>query len=99
MLATHQTEDVAAICDRVVVIDQGRVFFEGTPDELAATATGMVWSSASHARDATVSWRTASGRYRVIGDRPSDGEAVEPTIEDAYLVMLGQRALATEGAA
>lgn len=99
VLATHQTEDVAAICDRVIVMDHGRVFFEGTPLELAATADGKVWSSAAHAPAATLSWRTASGRYRVIGDRPDDAEPVEPTIEDAYLIMLGRRALASEDAA
>ena len=99
VLATHQTEDVAAICDRVVVIDHGKVFFEGTPVELALTAEGSVWSAESHAPDAQLSWRTATGRYRVIGDRPVGAESVEPTIEDAYLLMLGERALGAEEAA
>ena len=99
VLATHQTEDVAAICDRVVVIDRGRVFFEGTPDELARTAAGKVWWSAAHVPDARLSWRTATGRYRVIGERPDGAELAEPTIEDAYLVLLGERALASEDAA
>jgi ABC-2 type transport system ATP-binding protein len=99
VLATHQTEDVAAICDRVVVIDRGRVFFEGTPDELAQTAAGKVWWSAAHAPDARLSWRTSTGRYRVIGERPDGAELAEPTIEDAYLVLLGERALASEDAA
>ncbi len=99
VLATHQTEDVAAICDRVVVIDRGKVFFEGTPEELADTARGQVWSSDRAAPEARLSWRTATGRYRVIGDRPDGGEPTEPTIEDAYLLMLGERALGQEDAA
>jgi len=29
LLSTHQTEDVAALCDRVVVLDQGSIRFDG----------------------------------------------------------------------
>ncbi len=72
---------------------------QGTPEELAATARGQVWSSDRAAPEARLSWRTATGRYRVIGDRPDGGEPAEPTIEDAYLLMLGERALGQEDAA
>ncbi len=99
VLATHQTEDVAAICDRVVVIDRGKVFYEGTPEGLAETARGQVWSSDRDAPAARLSWRTATGRYRVVGDRPDGGEPTEPTIEDAYLLLLGERGLPQEDAA
>jgi ABC-2 type transport system ATP-binding protein len=99
VLATHQTEDVAAICDRVAVIDQGSILFEGTPAGLAETARGKVWSSAQPVPDARLSWRTATGRYRVIADHLEDAEAVDPTIEDAYLLLVGERALADEEAA
>ncbi|MGB8021306.1 MAG: ATP-binding cassette domain-containing protein, partial [Candidatus Nanopelagicales bacterium] len=34
LLSTHQTEDVAALCDRVVVLDAGRVHFDGPVVEL-----------------------------------------------------------------
>ena len=43
LLSTHQTEDVAALCPHVVVVDGGRVVFDGTPRELTRTATGRVW--------------------------------------------------------
>lgn len=39
VIATHLLEDVEALADRVVVVDAGRVLWEGTPGELAATAT------------------------------------------------------------
>ncbi|GAA1899301.1 ABC transporter ATP-binding protein [Streptomyces sodiiphilus] len=38
VLSTHLVEDVAAVCDRVAVLAEGRVRFEGTPGELAACA-------------------------------------------------------------
>lgn len=93
VLATHQTDDVAAICDRVVVIDHGSIYFSGTPEDLAQTARGRVWSSQRPAAGEGLSWRTATGRYRVIGEAPDDGEPAEPTIEDAYLLLLGARVL------
>ncbi len=99
VLATHQTEDVAAICDRVAVIDQGSILFEGTPAGLAETARGRVWSSPRPVPDARMSWRTATARYRVIADHVDDAEATEPTIEDAYLLLVGERALGGEEAA
>ncbi len=36
LLSTHIMQEVAALCDRIVIIAQGRVAAEGTPDELRA---------------------------------------------------------------
>ena len=36
LLSTHVMQEVAALCDRVVVIAQGHVVATGTPDELRA---------------------------------------------------------------
>ncbi len=94
ILSTHQTEDVAALCHRVVVIDKGRTFFDGTAAELAAVARGRVWVDDARSPSAQVAWRNADGRYRNIGDAPANAQTVEPTIEDAYLLLLGDRALA-----
>ncbi|TDC15488.1 ATP-binding cassette domain-containing protein, partial [Streptomyces sp. 8K308] len=44
LLSTHQTEDVAMLCRRVVVLDRGRVRFDGTPGELSARAERRVCS-------------------------------------------------------
>ncbi|SDQ50694.1 ATP-binding cassette domain-containing protein [Thermostaphylospora chromogena] len=38
VLSTHLVEDVAAVCDRVAVMADGRVTWQGRPDELAALA-------------------------------------------------------------
>ncbi len=34
MLATHNMAEVEAICDRVAIIDRGKIIAQGTPDEL-----------------------------------------------------------------
>jgi sodium transport system ATP-binding protein len=36
LLSSHIMQEVAALCDRIVVIAQGRVVAQGTPDELRA---------------------------------------------------------------
>jgi ABC-2 type transport system ATP-binding protein len=38
VMATHVVEDVAAACTDLIVLNEGRVAFRGTPDELAAQA-------------------------------------------------------------
>ena len=90
VLSTHQTEDVAALCDRVVVVDHGRVCFDGTTAELARLAEGRVWSASGPDASARLSWRTGTGEHRLIGDPPAGATLVEPTIEDAYLLLIGR---------
>jgi ABC-2 type transport system ATP-binding protein len=90
LLSTHQTEDVAALCERVVVLVGGAVRFDGAVADLVAAAEGQVWSADEPAPDAVVSWRTGSGRHHVVGGLPPPGAVpAEPTLEDAYLLMLG----------
>ncbi|WP_430779632.1 ABC transporter ATP-binding protein [Actinoplanes sp. G11-F43] len=89
LLSTHQTEDVGALCERVVVMSGGRVVFQGSPRELAGIAAGQVWLSEAPPRGSAAYWRNADGFYRTIGRQPAGGEAARPTIEDGYLLLLG----------
>jgi ABC-2 type transport system ATP-binding protein len=89
LLSTHQTEDVTALCQRVVVLHEGRVRFDGAPDVLAETARGHVWVAPERDPRARLSWRTGDGRYRHIGDPPTGAAATEPSLDDAYLLMVG----------
>ena len=92
LVSTHQTEDVAALCQRVVVMHAGQVRFDGTPAEMIATAYGHVWEADERDPAADVVWRTSEGRYRHIGGAPAAAAAVTPTIEDAYLLLGGRPA-------
>ena len=89
VLSTHQTNDVAALCQRVVVLHRGDVRFDGTPAQLAASATGRVWLSDTRDPAARLAWTTAEGRIRNVGDAPPGAELIEPTIEDGYLLLVG----------
>jgi ABC-2 type transport system ATP-binding protein len=88
VLSTHQTEEVAALCEQVVVLDAGRLRFAGSPADLIATAAGCVWSSGARDPAAAVAWRTADGLLRNLGTAPSGAELVAPTLEDAYLLLV-----------
>jgi ABC-2 type transport system ATP-binding protein len=88
VLSTHQADDVAAICQRVVVLLQGRVRFTGTPAELADLAAGRVWTVDQRDERAYLSWRGPDNRWRHIGETPPVGvEVVPPTVEDGYLQL------------
>ncbi|MFD8424326.1 ABC transporter ATP-binding protein [Streptomyces sp. NPDC059466] len=88
LLSTHQTEDVAMLCRRVIVMARGRVLFEGTPAELASRAAGHVWSSSERDPAAHAGWRTGTGSFRNVGDPPAGAQLLEPTLEDGYLLTL-----------
>ncbi len=98
ILSTHQTEDVAALCPRVVVMLDGKALFDGTPKDLADVARGRVWMATERAATAHLSWRTADGGHRNIGDAPAEADLVEPTVEDGYLLLVGNRAFEEEAA-
>ena len=100
LLSTHQTEDVAALCERVVVLAAGRVRFDGAVADLIATAEGQVWlADEDPGPDAVMSWRTGNGRHHVVGGVPPPGAMpTEPTLEDAYLLMLGADARSARAA-
>ncbi|MGW0968230.1 ABC transporter ATP-binding protein [Streptomyces sp. NPDC002516] len=92
LLSTHQTEDVAMLCHRVVVMDAGRIRFEGTPAELTERAAGRVWSSTERDPSARAGWRTGTGAFRNVGDPPEGADLLEPTLEDGYLLTLDTQA-------
>jgi ABC-2 type transport system ATP-binding protein len=98
LLSTHQTEDVSAICDRVLVMDQGRIVFDGSPRQLAGVAAGKVWLTDERPTGAHIHWRTAEGSYRGVGEPPNGSSPLEPTIEDGYLLLVGAAGLDEEAA-
>jgi ABC-2 type transport system ATP-binding protein len=94
LLSTHQTEDVSTVCQRVIVLNQGRIRFEGEPVALAGVARGRVWTSPARTDGALAAWRTGNGDYHNIGDPPPDARLVDPSIEDGYLMLIDAAGLA-----
>ncbi len=98
ILSTHQTEDVAAVCSQVVVVNRGRALFTGGVDELVKLAEGRVWVDSDRDPRALAGWRLGAHRYHHIGDPPAGAELVEPGVEDAYLLLVGPQAATSDGA-
>lgn len=86
LVSTHQPEDVMGISGSVMVLAQGRLHFQGTPDDLAEQARGKVWL-AEQAPPGLPSWPIPDGRVRVLGEMVA-GEPITPTLEDGYLVIM-----------
>jgi len=98
LLSSHQTDDIAALCKTVLVMDHGRILFRGTPRQLTDTAAGQVWISDRRDPSVTVAWRTGEGHYRHIGPKPDGATLIAPTIEDGYLMLIGDAAALNETA-
>jgi ABC-2 type transport system ATP-binding protein len=92
VLSTHQTEDVAALCEHVIVVDRGRVLFAGSVPQLIEAAEGSVWRDDRRDPSALVAWRLGNGEFHHVGVAPAGASLVAPTLEDAYLLLLGDRA-------
>ena len=90
LVSTHQTSEVAAFCQRVIVLLAGRVRFVGTPLDLARLADGRVWFD-DHPHPRALQWWTdAAGRTRCVGDPPTDADVTDPTIDDGYLLLTNE---------
>ena len=87
LLSTHNTAEVAALCQHVLVMDRGRICWSGTPTELAGVAQGRVWESPYDEPTAVRSWLTGPGARRHIGDPPAGADLATATVDDGYLLV------------
>lgn len=97
LLSTHIVEDVQAVCNRVLVIHDGLILFDGTPAALIAKAEHHVGIYHAQLGDAVPDGcqivskvHTADGiRTRIVAEHlPPYAQPGEPTLEDAYLYCI-----------
>jgi ABC-2 type transport system ATP-binding protein len=106
LLSTHIIGDVEAVATRLVILRDGQLLADKTPDELVARATGKVWTvtvdpataqrlQAAHRISALVS-RPNGILLRVVSEtRPHEAAVLaEPNLEDAYLLLAGTQHVA-----
>ncbi len=101
ILSTHIVSDIEAVAGRLVILRDGEVLADTTPEALIAQAVGSVWSVTTDLNTASqlesryaVSSLIASGEkmnLRLISSTsPLPGaQESEPTLEDAYLFAIG----------
>jgi ABC-2 type transport system ATP-binding protein len=93
VVATHAADDVSGLARDILVLDAGRVLHAGTADSLLERARGRVWTSNGTDAGSMRSRPAPGGRTRHVGTPPAGTSLDEPTLEDAYLLLLGESGL------
>ncbi len=88
---SHNMDEVAQICDRVLFLDKGRIAAEGRPDELAASAAAArIRLRVERGLDDLLGQATARGLTTRVDDGTVDVEIDERNIAE-FLAALAQR--------
>lgn len=88
VIATHHADELAAVCRRILVLDAGRLVFDGEPDALAARADGRVWDAPTPDPHATCR-AIGPDRHRCVGAAvPPGAEPASPSVADGYLAVV-----------
>jgi len=100
LLSTHIVEDVAQTCQRLAVLKDGHLIFQGTTVAAMREAQGKVWiiTTSGYKPEgnftvvATLHMGTTA-QYRVVGDPSPEAAAVpaEPTLEDTYVWLMREQ--------
>ena len=96
LLSTHIVSDVEATAARIVMMGQGRLLADSTPEALLDRMRGRVWDCevaaadveplrARHLVGATLRRGDRVLARLVSDDPPAGARGVEPSLEDAYL--------------
>lgn len=103
VLSTHLTGDVEALATRLVIVQEGRILADTTPEALLAQTVGTVWSvtvdqvtalqlQASSSISAMANQLNGIALRIVSVTRPHEAAlVVPPTLEEAYLLASGQQ--------
>ncbi len=100
ILSTHIVEDVRDLCTQMAILHEGRVLYEGQPDDALAELRGRVWQRSIAKPDLPAyeqSYRVISSR--LVGGRPSlhvlspaapDGDFAPstPDLEDVFFTKI-----------
>lgn len=89
LLTTHYMEEAAQLCDRVIVIDNGRILMEGAPQALVEREVGRTVVEAWNFDETFEEFlRGLPGRIEVVGDRlyfyPIEGDHAERLLEERF---------------
>lgn len=99
MISTHIVEDIESVCDKIIVVKEGKLLGIFTVAELAHKALGMVYEVTEQEQG------NLQGKYKVIREYysrnqkvirilsgiPQSSKPVEPTVEDGYLWLISEK--------
>ena len=89
LLTTHYMEEAAQLCDRVIVVDHGRILMDGSPASLVEREVGHTVVEAWNYEPAFAAFLgSLPGRLEEVGDRlyfyPAAGDHVEPLLDERF---------------
>jgi len=89
LLTTHYMEEASQLCDRVVVMDGGKILLEGAPLELVEREVGRTVVEAwNYGEDFLQFVRALPGRLEEVADRlyfyPQEGDHVERLLDQRF---------------
>lgn len=102
LLSTHIASDIESICDGVAVLNDGKLIFHGSTEELIRQADGKVYLITAskeldrHIKEKYVCLNMSNTRtgiqYRILSDTPpkEKGKIQSPTLEDGFMYLLHQ---------
>lgn len=101
IFSTHIVEDIAGSCNRLAVLNAGRVLYQGTSQQMRQLAQGHIWevvvdeaafADLERQLQIITHMRTPAGiRVRFLARQGGEGleaRPVEPSLEDAYIHLL-----------
>ena len=68
VLTTHYLEEAERLCDRLVIMDHGKILLEGKPDELVKKYIGTNVVEAENNPEVTACLQRKNAKYEVVGD-------------------------------
>jgi ABC-2 type transport system ATP-binding protein len=105
LLSTHIISDVEAVASRLIILQQGRVLSDTTPEALLTRSAGSVWSVTTDqitAMQLQASYQVSTMVNQMHGitlrivspTRPHEAAVVvDPSLEEAYLLTTGWQAV------
>jgi ABC-2 type transport system ATP-binding protein len=102
ILSTHVVEDISQTCERLAVLDQGTLTFDGLTRQLIEAAAGQAWqflAAPNYSLPAESSVISALPQkegtlYHVVGSEPRGPvqhvQSLSPTLEDGYIWLRRQ---------
>lgn len=100
ILSTHIVGDISSLCRDLALLNDGKVGFNGPPEQLIATTKGHVWQALTSGTE----YETLKENYAVISTIPHErgwevqlvgddlhakhAKPIEPTLEHAYVYFM-----------
>ena len=100
IFSTHIIEDISSSCNRVAVLNKGKLCYLGVPAHMTESARGFVWQFLVDAKKfESLRRKLWIVHHARIGDKirvrclaasqpTAEAKSVSPTLEDAYLWLL-----------